>query len=255
MGRGELDLADPGFELPDGEWDWVVNLAAYTAVDRAESEPEIAAAVNARGPARLARLARARGARVLQVSTDFVFDGRSERPYREEDAVGPLGVYGRTKAEGEAAVLGEDADHVVVRTAWLFGDGACFPRTMVRMAEEGRALRVVDDQRGSPSYAPDVARAIALVIERGAPGGIYHAAGVKAMTWRELAGRALRAWNPGRSFAIEALTTAEFPTPAPRPGYSVLDVSRLLGMGWRPRHLDDALAQWAGRLRAGGGPP
>lgn len=253
VGRERLDLDDPTFELPAGDWRWIVNCAAYTAVDRAESEPEIAQRINGEGPARLARLARERGARVLHVSTDFVFDGQADRPYREENPTHPLGVYGRTKREGEAAVLAESEDNIVLRTAWLFGAGPCFPQTMVRAWEGGRTLRVVDDQRGSPSYAPDVASAIALLIESAAPGGIYHAAGVKAMTWHEFAIRTLRAWRlpeDGRPIEIEPVPTSGYPTPAPRPAYSVLDASRLLGLGWRPRHIDDALTDWASRLRS-----
>ena len=256
VGRETLDLATD-FTLPPGGWDWIVNCAAYTAVDRAEGEPELARRVNADGVARLARLAQERGARLLHVSTDFVFDGCADRPYREEDPTVPLGVYGGTKRDGEAAVLAQSDDHLVVRTAWLFGAGPCFPRTMARAWEAGKTLRVVDDQRGSPSYAPDVAAAIALLIEREAPGGIYHAAGVKAVTWHDLAVRSLRAWrlpDDPRPIEIAPVATAEYPTPAPRPAYSVLDVSRMLGLGWRPRHLDDALADWATRLRASSGP-
>ena len=256
VGRTELDLSAPDFDLPDGDWDWIVNCAAYTAVDRAESEPELAHRVNAEGPARLARLARVRGARLLHVSTDFVFDGERRRPYREDDATNPLGVYGRSKRDGEEAVLGEDHDHMVVRTSWLFGNGPCFPATMIRRWEAGAPLRVVDDQRGSPSFTADVAGGLRLLMSRNALGGIYHAAGVKALTWWEFAEAALNAWRreDDPEVRIEPITTAEFPTPAPRPAYSVLDPSRLLGLGWQPKHLDDALRLWARWLRGRGGP-
>ena len=253
-GREQLDLATE-FNLPPGDWEWIVNCAAYTAVDRAESEPEIARRINATGPRRLARLARSRQARVLHVSTDFIYGGPSERPFREDDEPLPLGVYARSKLDGEEAVWqeDEDEDNIVVNTAWLFGDGPCFPRTILRAWSLGRELRVVDDQIGSPSYAPDVAAAIRMLIEREAPGGRYHAAGVKAMSWYELAQRAIRAWktlDDLRPVEITPVSTAEYPTAAPRPRYSALDVSRMLGLGWRPRHIDDALKEWADRLRA-----
>lgn len=254
--RAQLDLAEE-FELPPGQWDWIIDCAAYTAVDRAESEPDLARQINALGPKRLAKLARGCGARLLHVSTDFVYGGNRDRPFREGDSPAPLGIYARTKLEGDVAVLaeGEEGENIVVPTAWLFGDGPCFPRSIVRAWSSHKPLRVVDDQIGSPSYAPDVAAAIALLIRNNAPGGLYHAAGTKAMSWHELALRALRAWRqPGddRPIAVEPIPSAEYPTAAPRPKYSVLDVSRMLAMGWRPRHIDDALADWARRLHESG---
>lgn len=251
-GRSEIDLTAADFELPRGEVDWIANCAAYTAVDRAESEPELAQRVNAAGPLRLAKLASQRGARLIHISTDFVFDGRADRPYREEDATDPIGVYGGTKREGEIGVLSASDEHVVLRTAWLFGDAKCFPRTMVRLWSEDRPLRVVNDQIGSPTWTRDVAQVIGHVIGKNPPGGIYHVAGKKAMSWYEFALRTLEIWRDrvgsDRPIEVTPILTRDFPTPARRPHYSALDISRALNLGFRPTHIDDALTAWADRL-------
>src|SRR2546427_8773411 len=148
--------------------DWIVNCAAYTQVDRAEAEPETAQRVNAIGPANLARAARQTGARLLQISTDYVFDGRVARPYREDDPVGPLNVYGRIKLAGEQAVRDIlPQAHLIVRSQWLFGEGGPnFVATILRLARERPELKVVNDQHGRPTYAPDLAAALWKLIAR-----------------------------------------------------------------------------------------
>src|SRR6516164_2767667 len=172
--------------------DLAINLAAYTAVDRAESEPEAAWAANCAGAAHIAAACDERARPLIHLSTDYVFDGRKTGPYREEDAVGPLGVYGRSKEAGERAVRAAVARHVILRTAWVFGEyGANFVKTMLRLAAERPVLRVVADQRGCPTAAADIAAALMVIaehIERGeAKWGTYHFVGADATSWHSFA--------------------------------------------------------------------
>ena len=205
--------------------DWIVNCAAYTQVDRAEAEPETAQRVNAIGPANLARAARQTGARLLQISTDYVFDGRAARPYREDDPVGPLNVYGRTKLAGEQAVRDIlPQAHLIVRSQWLFGEGGPnFVATILRLARERPELKVVNDQHGRPTYAPDLAAALWKLIACGAQGTV-HCANEGVATWFELAKAAIEI--AGLRTTVVPCTTAEMPRPAPRPAFSVLDCTR-----------------------------
>jgi len=205
--------------------DWIVNCAAYTQVDRAEAEPETAQRVNAIGPANLARAARQTGARLLQISTDYVFDGRAARPYREDDPVGPLNVYGRTKLAGEQAVRDIlPQTHLIVRTQWLFGEGGPnFVATILRLARERPELKVVNDQHGCPTYAPDLAAALWKLIACDARGTV-HCTNEGEATWFDVARAAIAA--AGLKTAVEPCTTAEMPRPARRPPFSVLDCTR-----------------------------
>ncbi|MER3496193.1 MAG: dTDP-4-dehydrorhamnose reductase [Armatimonadota bacterium] len=241
VGRETLDLTADSINLPPGEWQWVINAAAYTSVDRAESEARLAMQANAIGPGRLAAACRERGAILLSISTDFVFGGDLGRPYVEDDEPRPLGVYARTKREGEVRIL--DQGGVIVRTAWLFGDGPCFPRTMVRLYKEGRDLRVVNDQFGSPTWTRDVAAGLKTLME-GEPAGIYHVAGSEVVSWHELAERSLRAWT-GHRVPVTPITTDDFPTAAPRPRYSALSIAKMAQLGYAPTPLDEALRAWA----------
>ena len=211
----------------------VVNAAAYTAVDRAESEPELARAVNADGPGFIARGAARHGVPVLHLSTDYVFDGSKRGAYTEDDAIAPLGVYGRTKAEGEAAVRAANARHVILRTAWVYGRyGANFLKTMMRLAAERDRLRVVADQRGCPTATLDIAEAIlavdAALARDPALRGTFHFAGTGATTWHGFAEAIVAAQAPstGRRPPVDAITTAAFPTPAQRPANSELASDR-----------------------------
>src|SRR6516165_3107523 len=175
-------------EVPD----LAINLAAYTAVDRAESEPDQAWAVNCAGAAQIAAACEENATPLIHLSTDYVFDGRKTEPYREEDAVGPLGVYGRSKEAGERAVRAAAARHVILRTAWVFGAyGANFVKTMLWLATARPVLRVVADQRGCPTAAADIAAALIVIAEHSERGetkwGTYHCAGARAVSWYGLA--------------------------------------------------------------------
>lgn len=244
-----VDLAEPAqverLFADHGPFAAVLNPAAYTAVDKAEEEPDLAQRVNGEAPRVLARAARAAGIPLVQVSTDFVFDGQGRRPYREDDPVAPLGVYGRTKRAGEEAALAEHPDGTrIVRTQWLYGPrGQHFPGTMLRLFTERDELRVVDDQVGSPTTTLELAPALWDVLALEAPPGIWHAACEGSASWYDLARACLE--ESGRAgVTIAPCTTAEFPRPAPRPAYSVLDCSRLAELRSRP------LAPWRVALSA-----
>lgn len=214
----------------------VINAAAYTLVDRAETESDLAFAVNAAAPAHLARLCRRAGIPLVQVSTDYVFDGCKQTPYVEDDPVAPLGVYGRSKAEGEAAVRGTLREHLIVRTAWLYSPyGSNFVRTILRLAAEGKELRIVDDQVGSPTCAADFAEALLAIAGRlrsggEIPWGTYHYCGRGITSWFGFARHILQTLTARRhidAYRVVPITTREFPTPARRPAFSVLDCSRI----------------------------
>lgn len=228
--RAELDVTDRAAlerELARVRPDVVVNCAAYTNVDGAESDPEGAARVNRDGTGYLAAAARAVGAWTIHVSTDYVFDGTKRTPYVESDATAPRSVYGETKLAGERllALAAPDA-HTIVRTAWLFGAGGpCFPATMLRLAASGKPLRVVDDQVGSPTYTGDLARALVEIATADPrPVGVLHVTAAGQCSWFELARETLV--RAGSSTPVEPCTTAEFPRPAARPAYSVLRSER-----------------------------
>ena len=235
LDHAALDVTDRAavrravLDAPGGVPDVVVNAAAMTHVDRCEAEPEAAWRANALAPALLAEAAREAGAVLVQVSTDYVFDGRASRPYREEDPTGPRSVYGRTKLEGEQRALAACPETLVARTAWLFGPGRNFVRTILAAAERahlgsGPPLRVVDDQRGSPTWAGHLADGLLALVE-GAARGVYHVVSSGSATWWELARAAVDAWGHPE-LPIEKVTTAAFPRPAPRPAWSVLDAGR-----------------------------
>lgn len=208
----------------------ILNAAAYTAVDRAETEQTRAFAVNAQGPANLAAVA-APTTRLLHVSTDFVFDGRLRRPYQPEDETAPLGVYGQSKLAGEQALLTARPDSQVLRTAWLYAaEGANFLNTMLRLMASRDELRVVADQVGAPTSAHTLAKVIWRLAFADAPGGIYHWSDGGSCSWYDFATaiqtEALALGLLEDVIPVLAITTAEYPTPAKRPAYSVLDRSR-----------------------------
>ncbi len=199
----QLDLLDPASitrALTSTRPDVVINAAAYTAVDKAESDAPAAFALNRDGPGALAAAAEAAGCPIIHVSTDYVFDGDKSGAYVEEDAPNPMGVYGRSKLEGEAAVAAANARHVILRTAWLYGaHGHNFLKTMLRLARERPELRVVADQHGNPTYAPhlaDAILAIAAKIGSGKPWGIYHATAAGETTWHGFASAIIAAAEP-----------------------------------------------------------
>lgn len=244
----EVDITDPVQVAACAEMagDWVVNAAAYTAVDKAESEPDTAMMVNGLSVGYLGQMTAMAGAKFLHVSTDFVFDGSKTEPYTEDDPTNPLGEYGRSKLIGEEQALSHAG--IVVRTAWLFGpNGGSFPRTMIRVAREGKPLRVVADQTGCPTYTRDLARVIADLIAKDAYPGVYHAVGPDTMTWHEFAVRTLQA--AGIDGNVTPISTADYPTPAKRPAYSVLSTAKIEALGIAPmRPLDEALADFVSRL-------
>jgi len=240
LGRPELDLADPsGIEgiLRRTGGDLIVNAAAYTAVDQAEAEPESAKAVNGVGPGAVAGAAAAMGVPLIQLSTDYVFDGALDRPYREEDATGPQGIYGISKLLGETAVSTQTEDHVILRTAWIYSPfGKNFVRTMLRLAMDRDEIGVVADQIGSPTSALDIASGIYGVArnlldrprERHLR-GIFHMAGADYANWAEFAAGifSLSARLGGPTARVRPLSTAEYPTAAKRPRNSCLDCAKL----------------------------
>jgi dTDP-4-dehydrorhamnose reductase len=232
---------------------WIVNCAAYTAVDKAEDEPDVCASINHRGPANIGTLATEMGASVIHISTDYVFDGSGTRPYREGDPVSPLGVYGETKAKGEEALRAACARSYIVRTAWLYGErGNNFVSTMLRLMREKSEIGVVADQRGTPTNAADLADAIVRIIEFHKPGyGTYHFTDSGETTWYEFAAAiysfARRAGLLDHDCTIHPLTTSQYPTKAKRPAFSVLSrekIERVFGIAapfWRDS-LEEFLA-------------
>ena len=236
--RAELDIADSGAvraALADARPDAVINCAAYTDVDGAESDPDGAAAVNSQGAGNVAAAAAAARAWVVHVSTDYVFDGTKTSPYVESDPTGPRSVYGATKLLGEHAVALQAPDrHTIVRTAWLFGTGgSCFPATMLRLAAERETLTVVDDQVGCPTFTEHLARALVAIAAAASPPsggtaqpplGILHLAASGQCSWFEFAREILV--RTGAAAAVRPCTTDEFPRPARRPAFSVLRSER-----------------------------
>lgn len=256
LARPEYDLTRPAelaYAIAAARPSVVINPAAYTAVDRAEDEPAEAFAINRDGAAAISSAAARAGAAIIHFSTDYVFDGKKTTPYVETDPTGPQGVYGASKLAGEAAVALVNPRHVVLRTSWICSaDGANFLKTMLRLAAERPELRVVDDQRGSPTFAADIAEASATIAERianpsaaASPFGVFHLASDGETSWCGFA-RAIMAASKdlgGPSVPVKAITTAGFPTKAHRPSYSKLDTSKLA------RTYGIQLPQWEAAMR------
>lgn len=213
--------------------DAIVNAAAFTAVDKAEAHVGTAFAVNATAVHNLASAARACQARFIHISTDYVFDGTNKTPYKEQNYTNPQSVYGRTKVAGELLALAANPDSVIIRTSWLFSEyGNNFVKTMIRLAGERDNLSIVHDQTGSPTYAGDLAQAIiALLQQPVAPRGIYHYGGNKSVTWYEFAQaifQAAQQQDPDFKIPqLNAITTDQYPLPAPRPAYSIMDCQKI----------------------------
>ncbi|MGB6106038.1 MAG: dTDP-4-dehydrorhamnose reductase, partial [Pusillimonas sp.] len=260
------DIADPravSRRVADDSPDWIINTAAYTAVDRAEGEAAQASAVNELGATHLAQAARDAGARLLHLSTDYVFDGGLNRPYTEQDAAGPLNEYGRGKLRGEHAVLRIAPQSLVLRTSGVYSEyGHNFVKTMLRLAAGGQPLRVVADQFACPTYAGDLANAIIGLIERGrADGygrergqglgqagpvaGIYHYCGATPVSWHAFARhifQCARQWD-GRFPVpdLKAIPASGYPGAAARPAYSVLSCEKIRALGIESRPLQATL--------------
>jgi dTDP-4-dehydrorhamnose reductase len=239
-GRPELDIEESGTlarTVAAAKPDVVVNAAAYSAVDKAETEEDRAFAVNATGAGNLARAAAAIGAPIIHLSTDYVFDGRKAGPYVETDPPNPQGAYGRSKLGGEIAVAAANPRHVILRTAWLYSPfGANFVKTMLRLAETREEIRVVDDQHGNPTYVPDLAGAILAIARRlsSAPEapqlhGLFNLAAPETVSWCGFAGEIMAASRAagGRAARIVPIPTSQYPTPAKRPANSRLDCRKI----------------------------
>jgi dTDP-4-dehydrorhamnose reductase len=230
---------------------YCINCAAYTAVDRAESEPELAELVNGEAVGHLAALCKKYSTKLIHISTDYVFDGMQEQPYVETDPTGPVSVYGRTKLLGEQLCIKEDPNSIIIRTAWVYSEfGNNFVKTMIRLMRERMELNVVNDQIGAPTYAADLAKAILEIIvsDKWIP-GIYHYSNEGKISWYDFAEK-IQAFI-GASCVIHPIPTSQYPTPAKRPHFSLLDTTKIKQIygieipGW-----DDSLQKCIGRIQA-----
>jgi dTDP-4-dehydrorhamnose reductase len=241
----DAEAVDAFLDGCDARPDVVMNAAAFTHVDRCEREPEAAERANAVAPGVLARAAARISARLVHVSTDYVFPGDGDRPYAETDPTGPRSVYGRTKLAGERAVLGVSGDFLVVRTSWVFGRGRNFPAAMLGQAAERRSgrvegpLRVVDDQRGRPTYAADLAEGIRGLVEARAQ-GLYHLSNAGEATWWDLARFCLDEAGYA-DLEVERIRSGDLEVAAERPAWSVLDCSKAASLGVELRPWRDAV--------------
>jgi dTDP-4-dehydrorhamnose reductase len=250
--HSELDVTDEQatvYRVRQDAPDVILNAAAYTAVDRAESEPELAHRVNGAGPRHLALAAREAGARLIHISTDFVFDGQAGVPYRPDAPTNPLGVYGLTKREGEKAVLETLPEHsVILRTAWVYASWSHnFLRTMLRIMDAKGSVRVVADQIGTPTSARSLAETLWKLVEMPQVVGLHHWTDAGVASWYDfavaIAEEAAHLRLLPANITVTPIATHEYPTPARRPSYSVLDTTSLVTLGIVPLH-------WRKRLRA-----
>jgi dTDP-4-dehydrorhamnose reductase len=248
--RGALDLSHPESlrgKLAAQRPDLIVNAAAYTNVDRAESEPDASFRVNAESVGVLAEAAARSGALLVHFSTDYVFDGAKNSPYKEEDPTGPLNAYGRGKLAGERAIAASGCRHLIFRTSWVYGPaGRNFVRSILAAARAGRDLRVVNDQRGAPTCSTDIAAAVAKLLARPdlarLPSGLYHLAAAGETTWHGFAVTLLQAF--GLANPVAAIPSAEYRTLARRPACSLLDCAKARDV------LGIALSDWRAQFAA-----
>jgi dTDP-4-dehydrorhamnose reductase len=220
---------------------WIINCAAYTAVDKAEDDEAACRLLNTNGAANIALAAKAQGARLVHISTDYVFDGTGSRPYTEEDTTCPTGVYGRSKRDGDLAVIENNPSSYIIRTAWLYGKhGSNFIHTMLRLIQEREEIKVVNDQYGSPTWAFDLAQIITSLVQQidgthNIPFGIYHYTGEGSCTWFEFAQaiyeEAKKLNLLAKPCAVKPCTSAEYPAKVKRPAYSVLDKTKIKNLG------------------------
>ena len=242
--RDELDILDAdAVAAAVADADLVINCAAFTAVDAAEEQEDLALAINATGPANLAAACAAHGARLVHISTDYVFAGDAHAPYAEDAPMDPAGAYGRTKAAGEIAVRDSGADALILRTAWLYGRGGpCFPKTIAKAGRERGALSVVDDQIGQPTWTRDVAAFMLRLLEADAPAGTYHATSAGQASWYDFA-RAIVA-AAGLGDIVSPTDSSAYVRPAPRPAWSVLghDANESIGV--------EGIGAWSERWEA-----
>lgn len=249
--KDELDITDRKAVyafIEEHGVDLVINCAAFTAVDKAEDEPELCDLLNHVAPGYLAEAVESVGGNMIQVSTDYVFDGTGHVPYREDAPTSPRTVYGQTKLAGEEAVIRSCAGSMVIRTAWLYSTfGGNFVKTMLRLGKERNELGVVFDQIGSPTYARDLARAIMAAVDKGIVPGVYHYTNEGVCSWFDLT-KAIHRLAGITDCQVRPLHTDEYPVPAPRPHYSVLDKTKIkqiygLEIPWWEDSLRDCLRE------------
>ncbi len=240
-----LDITDEAAVLKAVEEfrpDIIINCAAMTAVDLCETEQEKAYRINALGTKYLAQAANHCGAKLVHVSTDYVYDGQKDKPYIESDATNPISVYGRTKLEGELFALEICPKTFILRTAWVYGEGKNFVKTMLRLAETGNPIRVVKDQFGSPTSALELAKVLLFLMDTDSY-GIYHTTCEGSTSWYEFAVRIFQL--AGKDVQVTAIPTSEYPTPAKRPMYSVLEKKALRERhGYIMKHWTEAIAEY-----------
>ena len=232
--------------------DGVVNCAAYTAVDKAETDKALCTAINAEAPAYLAAAVARRGGWMVQISTDYVFDGKGCRPYREDDTPGPQSVYGSTKLAAETAVARICPQSAIIRTSWLYSTfGNNFVKTMLRLGREKDSLGIVADQVGTPTYAADLAAAIMAMVGTGIKPGVYHYSNEGAATWYDFT-KAIHRIAGVEGCKVSPIRTEEYPVPAPRPYYSVLDKAKVKRTyGIEIPHWQDSLAVCMAKMEGG----
>lgn len=257
VGRQSLDLSQPEQiqqKIAEIQPDIVVNAAAYTAVDQSESESDLAMTINANAPKAISLAAQEIGAKVLHISTDYVFNGQNHTPYLESDQTDPLGVYGKSKLLGEIAVQEHCDRHLILRTAWVYGSRGHgnFVKTMLRLGAERTELKIVADQIGSPSWSYDIALAITQLINKSAAeeniNGVYHFTNSGVASWYDLAvatfAEAKQLGFPLKIEQVIPINTAEFPTPTQRPAYSVLSKAKITAaLGTHPPYWRDSLTK------------
>ncbi|GCA73895.1 dTDP-4-dehydrorhamnose reductase [Microcystis aeruginosa NIES-2520] len=259
IGREELDLTNSekiGQLIREIHPDYLVNAAAYTAVDKAETEPELAYSINATAPKIMAESAEKIQAKFLHISTDYVFDGRKNTPYLETDLTNPLGVYGQSKLRGEEEIKTVNSQAIILRTAWVYGSygKSNFVKTMLRLGKEREELKVVVDQLGSPTWSKDIAAAITqLLINVDNPAGIYNFTNSGVASWFDLTKaifeEAKISGIPLKIQRVIPITTAEYPTPAVRPAYSVLSSQKISQqLGYIPPYWRDSLKAMLNQL-------
>lgn len=253
LGRDEANLSNLD-QLAEAirarNFDVLVNTAAYTAVDKAEEEQELATIINAEAPGILAKICAEKGAVMIHISTDYVFGLDWNRPLREDDPTEPINAYGKSKWEGEEAIRKELSEHIIIRTSWLYGlSGHNFPKTMLRLAKDRNELKVVFDQVGNPTFADDLAEALNHICQSELKNayGTYHFSNEGVCSWYDFARETLR--KNHNHVALEPVTSDQFPTAARRPHYSVLNKKKIKNtFGLKIRHWQDALADFLEKL-------
>ena len=254
LSHSQLDISDPesvNKQIDSSSPDIIINSAAYTQVDACETNYDLAFKSNAIGPKNLAIKCKQLGIPLIHISTDYVFEGNKKKnsPLVEDDKLGPKTVYGKTKLEGEKMVQENCQKYFILRTAWLYGEGKNFVKTMLSLSKKNKELKVVNDQIGSPTYAKDLAKAIKEIIEKKSDKyGIYHVTNKGEVSWYEFAKKIFEIKNI--EIKVNSCTSEEFPRPAPRPHYSVLSNQKWIDAGFTPmRDYEEALKEYLDSLK------